>query len=181
MEQRQETLHMQSVSHLPWTYLIRRLFTGACVPAPFPHLWPSHIGFVALLRPPQPNRTASKQHSQPLSHSSSGARTRQPRSLGAFAGYEGVGTNPILFHLVCSGTTLDDISSEMSIVAIWYFSLVRTKSTTAIIIWYVPLVKSNTKRLVNPYILCYAFGRPVVSTRVISVERSSRDGKRQQN
>jgi hypothetical protein len=79
---------MQSVSRLPWTYLIRRLFTVTYVPAPFPHLWPSHIGFVALLRPPQSSLTASKQHSQPLSHSSSGSGdTSKPTSLGAFAGY----------------------------------------------------------------------------------------------
>jgi hypothetical protein len=79
--------HWQSMSGLPWTYLIRRLFTDTSVPALFPHLWPSHIGFVALLRLLPHHSTTSKQHSQPLSHSSSGAGTRQPISLGAFTGY----------------------------------------------------------------------------------------------
>src|SRR6266699_4514434 len=59
--------HQQSISGLPWTSLIRRLFTDASVPALFPHLWPSHIGFVALLRPLPHHSTISKQHSQPLS------------------------------------------------------------------------------------------------------------------
>src|SRR5437879_13583180 len=30
--------HQQSISGLPWKYLIRRLFTDASVPALFPHL-----------------------------------------------------------------------------------------------------------------------------------------------
>src|SRR5579872_6366577 len=63
------------------------LSSPACVPVPFLHLRPSHIGFVALLSPHLHFTTSSEQHSQPLSTLIFKSRDTSTYSLGAFTGY----------------------------------------------------------------------------------------------